>query len=319
LIGCGAIAQGYGEIFKKKKNVDLALAVDLNQSAARVAAEKFGFRRISSNYREAFEFADAAVVCVPNFLHSSIAADLLSNGISVLCEKPMATSAKDAERMMEAARKTGATMCISNVRRFYWASREAKRLLESGVFGEITSVKVEEGGVFSWPTRSGFFFNRQQAGGGVLMDIGSHVLDLLLWWFGNMPEIESYADDNHGGVEAEVELRMRLKHGALIEVRLSRLGNLGNVYDIQLERGAIAIRPGEYSSIVVTDSGGKQHRMSAARAKGFSGYFEDMVDDFLACVRLGKAPFVNARDVANSIRLIEDCYKNATRISHPWL
>src|SRR6266536_3703994 len=91
------------------------------------------------------------------------------------------------------------------------------------------------GFVYNWPVASGFFFSKEQAGGGVLVDTGSHMLDLLLWWLGDVIDVVEYRDDSLGGVEAECWLSLVLQtptgpvQGNIILSRLRKLRNTARI------------------------------------------------------------------------------------------
>ena len=129
--------------------------------------------------------------------------DLLQNEIHVLVEKPMALNSGDCQAMIESAKNAGVVLAVGLVRRFYHLERFVKQVIDSMLLGKIIKFDLREGVVFGWPVVSDSIFSKHNSGGGVLIDIGVHVLDLLLWWFGNYETVEYY-DDSMGGVEAEL-------------------------------------------------------------------------------------------------------------------
>jgi predicted dehydrogenase len=149
----------------------------------------------------------------------------------------MATTSNDAEAMIRCARERGVRLQIGTVRRYYWCNRQMKHLLASGELGRVVGVQVEEGTPHDWPTASGFFFDRKQSGGGVLIDWGAHSLDLVLWWLQDYPAAIECRHDCFGGVESECELDLQFGSGEQGSIRLSRLRNLSNTYTLRFERG----------------------------------------------------------------------------------
>ncbi len=319
VIGCGAIAESHVMAFKKKENIRFSVAVDRNLETARQFAQAHGFERHVGDYKDAFELADAVVVCAPNFLHAAVSIDFLSKGINVLCEKPMAIKPKDAERMVAEAKKSGAVLGIANIRRQYWSSREIKRVISEGSLGRLLSVDLEEGNIFSWPTKSGFFFDWEKSGGGVLMDIGSHAIDLLLWWCGESFGHISYTDDNHGGVEADAEMTVDLAGAAKCSIALSRLRTLRNTCELKFEKGSLRFSPYEFNAVAMAREGGSFTTIASKHPLPFEGYFSSMIDDFVSSIREGTAPFVDPGSVVPSIKFIDECYANPSRFSFPWL
>ena len=168
---------------------------------------------------------DIAIVALPNGVHASVARELLSNGIHVLCEKPMARNVSECRAMIEAARSSGAQLCIGHNRRFRNNVSLAKHLMEKGILGEVTRIEAEEGSTADWP-RSPAYFDPVQAGGGALIDVGIHSIDLIRWLVGEFGEIEYHGNGTATTVESEAELRFRMANGAEGKLLASRTRNL---------------------------------------------------------------------------------------------
>ena len=188
---------------------------------------------------------DLAIVASPHALHAAQTIQLLAAGVSVLCEKPMATSVDDARAMIQAASAARGLLAIGLVRRFFPASRMIRHMLALGALGDITSFEFSEGSAsFGWPAASRGYFSKREAQGGVLMDIGVHALDLLQWWLGKT-EVLEYADDAMGGIEANSLIRCRLECGAVGVVRLSRDCALESRYTVRGSRGWLSWQAGQ--------------------------------------------------------------------------
>lgn len=318
VIGCGAIARAHIETLQKK-NARLVVAVDVDERAAEETATRYGFDAAVRDYRDIVGKVEAAIICVPNYLHCPVALELMKAGVHVLCEKPLAINYPDAKKMAECAEANSVTLSVANVRRYYWSSRRVMQLIAEAQLGKVVSICVEEGGFFSWPTRSGFFFDKKKSGGGVTIDIGSHVLDLILWWMGKYPRTISYEDDSYGGVEADAHFEMGFDNSEKVSVKLSRIRNLRNEYKICLEGGTIVLQPDQYNHIQIKRLSERAETIASARSRSFLCYFEEMIDDFLECATIQKKPQVGAVDVLQSIRLIDDCYSQAEQMHLPWL
>jgi len=135
---------------------------------------------------------DAVYVAVPNKFHVPLAIQALEAGKHVILEKPFALNAGEAERAVEAARKSGRVLTIGMNQRFEENSQAFRVLAGTGVFGEIYHAKA------CWLRRSGipkmgtWFGSRDLAGGGCLYDIGVHVLDLCLYVIDNFEPVSAY-------------------------------------------------------------------------------------------------------------------------------
>ncbi|GGF69446.1 oxidoreductase [Paenibacillus albidus] len=189
IVGCGGIANGkHLPSLIKLNNVELTAFCDIVVERAEEAAAKYGSEtaRVYSDYREMLEkeALDIVHVLTPNDSHAEIAIAALEAGNHVMCEKPMAKTAEDARRMVEAAKRTGKKLTIGYNNRFRADSMYLKKLCEDGDLGHIYLAKahaIRRRAVPTW----GVFLDEEKQGGGPLIDIGTHALDLTLWMMDN--------------------------------------------------------------------------------------------------------------------------------------
>ncbi len=189
IIGCGGIANGkHMPALSRLPEVEMTAFCDIELNKAEEAAKKYGAAgaKVYTDYRELLKDGsiDAVHVCTPNKSHADITVDSLEAGKHVMCEKPMAKTPADARRMVEAARRTGKKLTIGYQNRFRPDSQYLYKLCSSGELGEIYYAKahaIRRRAVPTW----GVFLNEEEQGGGPLIDIGTHALDLTLWLMGN--------------------------------------------------------------------------------------------------------------------------------------
>jgi predicted dehydrogenase len=203
IIGCGAITEdAHLRAVLSSSAVELTALCDTSERRLRVLERLCGLRSIGYlNYRDLFAHVDAVILALPNHLHTSIGCELLSKGIHVLCEKPLATSRRECEQLCQTARSTKAVLAVGYFTRFYPSTELTKQLLESRFLGKITSFDYEYGAVGRWAPYSGYDLARATSGGGVLIVNGSHFIDRMLYLFGPA-QVVSFSDDSRGGVEA---------------------------------------------------------------------------------------------------------------------
>lgn len=189
IIGCGGIANGkHMPALSKLDMVQMTAFCDIIREKAQNAAEKYGTKdaKVYTDYRELLKdkTIDAVHVCTPNRSHSFITVDALHTGKHVMCEKPMAKTSEDAVKMLEAAKETGKKLTIGYQNRFRPDSQYLHKACEEGQLGEIYFAKahaIRRRAVPTW----GVFLNEEEQGGGPLIDIGTHALDLTLWMMNN--------------------------------------------------------------------------------------------------------------------------------------
>jgi predicted dehydrogenase len=262
---------------------------------------------------------DGAIVALPHTLHERACSELLRAGKSVLVEKPMATTAAEAGRMIAVADSTGSLLAVGLMRRYQWAHRLAHELIAGGALGAIHSFDFREGSPYNWPVASDFFFRRESAGGGVLMDTGAHTIDSLLWWLGPAKTLD-YRDDASGGVEADCMLELQMASGARGVVELSRTRSLRNTAIIEAENGRIEVAMGGNAFSVRMNQSrftvkGNAAFESATRDQQYLDLIVEQLSDWTEAVRSRGRPAVGGRDALASIELIEQCYAN----KRPWL
>lgn len=190
IIGCGGIANNkHLPAIKKTNRVELLAFCDIIEEKASKAKEMFGTdtAHIYTNYNELLEKEndiDVIYVLTPNRSHSEISIASMKAGKHVLCEKPMAKTYKEAKAMVEVAKETGKILTTGYQNRYRADSTYLKAACENDEFGDIYYAKahaVRRRAVPTW----GVFLNEEEQGGGPLIDIGTHALDLTLWMLDN--------------------------------------------------------------------------------------------------------------------------------------
>lgn len=187
LIGAGGISTschmpGYASV---PDQCEMVAVCDINKVSASAAAEKFGIAKVYSDYKELLEdpAIDAVSVTTPNALHKAPTIDALEAGKHVLCEKPLAMNGAEAKEMCRAAKKSGKILQVALQTRFGGPAKYMKQFIDSGNMGDIYYARAQalrRRGVPHW----GVFIDKEKQGGGPLIDIGVHILDLTLFLMG---------------------------------------------------------------------------------------------------------------------------------------
>lgn len=321
--GCGAVADlYYGPVLRAREQQGRLSVIGVHDvSPARMAAIAschFPQARRFEDFRYMAGSADLVIVASPPARHAEQSMAATEAGAAVLCEKPLALSVSEAERMLTAAERTGCLLAVSMVRRQFAASQIVRRVIRGRFFGEPLSVEVFEGGPFRWPIADPGYFTAAVSGGGIIVDVGVHVLDLLQDWFGQL-ELVSARDDAMGGVEANAVLELR--RGALpISVRLSRDWARPNRITLRLERATMIWEneePGR-ATVILAD-GGAFHMAEPNGAADFFAAFGRQIDNVLDRLGGGGAPVATAAEAISITRLIEQAYARRERMRMPWL
>jgi predicted dehydrogenase/nucleoside-diphosphate-sugar epimerase len=326
IIGCGAVTeQGHLPAAARCDKVKVTKLVDKNIVRAQNLAQQFNIPEVADDYTRSFDKVDAVIVALPHYLHAPVSIEFLKRGIHVLVEKPMALNVAECDAMIDAAHQGKATLAVGLWRRFLPSYQFVKTMIDAGFLGAVVSFDIREGFVYNWPVTSDFFFRKETAGGGVLIDTGAYTMDSVQYWFGDCGSLE-YFDDNMGGVEADCEIHLQMRNGAKGFVELSRTRNLRNTAIIRGEEGSLevslhtpklTIRP---KGLHVKVEGDLLEEPPGGLKKGsLVDYLKAQLDDWLEAITDKRPPRVPGEEARKSIALIEACYNNRKPLEQPWL
>ena len=194
--------------YKNVADAEMLAVCDIDEKWLKHMQDLHSVPRSFTDYKRLLEDKeiDAVSLCLPTSMHAAVTIEALKAGKHVLCEKPMATSAADAAKMVAAAKDTGKVLMISHNQRFTPQAQVLKKLVSEGALGRIYFVRVAwrrpMGNLPSADTIRATgklnrnWFNERAKGGGVLFDLGSHMLDLSMWFL-NFPKINKVAGMNY--------------------------------------------------------------------------------------------------------------------------
>ena len=190
-IKAGVIGAGIGKFhiegYQKHANAEVAALADINPLAAEEVGRKFCIPTLYLDYRQMLAEADidCVSVCVPNALHMPVVIDCLQAGKHVLCEKPLARDAKEGAKMVAAAEKAKKKLMIQFNNRYRPEAKLLKEYVTNGELGDIYFARcgwIRRNGIPGW---GGWFTQKELAGGGPLIDLAVHMLDLTMWLMGS--------------------------------------------------------------------------------------------------------------------------------------
>jgi predicted dehydrogenase len=322
IVGCGAVTERYHlPAITTSADVKLVALVDPVQERAETLAATFGVDETASDHAALVGRVDAAIVATPNHLHASVAAELASAGVHVLVEKPLAVTAAQCAEIEAAVQAGGVVGAVGHDFRHFPIARAARELVAAGVAGEIAHVELLQSSGSRWPYASAYVYRREQSGGGVLVDFGVHMLDLLRWWLGELT-VTAYRDDAAGGVETECELELETAAGTPVHFVLTRLRELRDTTVIRGDRAALEIGIFDPSLLRLTLRTGTRIDGDAPDAEFATAplrtVFRRQLDDFVAAVRTGGEPLVPLRDGRRAVELVEAAYALRRPLRRAW-
>ncbi len=335
VIGLG-IGRWHASNFDEYRRCKLVAVCDQNEHLRQITIDKHSLPADSaySDYRKMFADAkrtglQAISIALPNKLHAPVTVAALKAGLHVLCEKPMATSAAGARRMLAAAKAAKRTLMIHFSTRFGREARALKRAIEAGTIGDVyfgRSVWHRRRGI---PGLGGWFTNKDLAGGGPVMDLGVHRLDLAMWLMGN-PRPVSVSGSTYNtlgkrlakeqGKSFDVEdlgcAMIRFDNGATLILEASWASNSDKAEEMftQLygtEGGVVHGNCGEghaFEAHVVGEANGTfwNSKMEDATVPDLSGFHE-----FVDAVLEKRQPIATARQGLDVQLVLDAIYKSA--------
>jgi predicted dehydrogenase len=194
-IGCGGVLQFYMHEIPTMPEIDVVAGCDIDPGRLKIAEEKWGITRHYADWNEMLRDVkpDAVAVCTPNHIHMQPTIDALNAGVHVLVEKPMAMNARECERMIDAARRNDRKLVIGFQYRYHPNTQFLKRARDGGHFGDVMFVKclaLRRRGIPNW----GVFGRKDLQGGGPMIDIGVHVIEMAHYTMGSPRPVAASAN-----------------------------------------------------------------------------------------------------------------------------
>lgn len=337
IIGVGNISSTHIEGYLKNPACELYAFCDINPKTLREKGEKYGITRLYGDCNEmlaALPELDAVSVCTWNNAHAPCTIAALNAGKHVFCEKPMAMNAAQAEEMRAAAEKAGRVLGIGFVRRFGDDADLARSLVESGKMGEVYYAKANY--IRRNGSPGGWFSDKSRSGGGPLIDLGVHVIDLVRYIAGNPKPVSVYGatfskidrrDIKDGrayvvtgsdvkkdvfDVEDLAVAMIRFDNGCVLTVETSYNLNTdrdtGRV-EIFGSKGGIIIDPNLTFHSVLE---GRMTDVSFPSPTAFNGCeYAREIDDFVSAIVSGTPLRAPAEDGIQLMRILDAVYKSA--------
>lgn len=329
IVGCGAVAQlCHLKALDSLPQFEVGYLCDKNLATATTAKRIYGLHsEVTDRVQDLAGNVDAAIVCVWPRYHLPLTRGLLDMGLDVLCEKPVATSSADAAAIADAARNTDRIVAIGHWCRCQKNMWILRKLLSLDFLGEIRAVSAQFGNALEWPMSSGAYFDRGITIGGVMFDAGIHVLDLVVWMFGNIDQIQ-YEDNSYGGVESNGVIRgMVTINGRQVPCRVdaSWTHELANGIQVVGSKGTAEARFTLRDEVIVRQSLGDEHvevripQGDLAIPFSSSNPYAAQLEDFAIAVRSRRPPITPVESTVSPLTILEAAYLSRQPMLQPWV
>ena len=307
MVGAGAIAKIYSAAFKSCDLARLVAVADLRAESAKSLGEEFGCSSYNSYQTMAKkEKLDAVVICTPPVTHPEISFHFVERKVHVLCEKPLSIDVKSARLMVEAAHSFNVKLTMASKFRYVDDVTRAKGIVTSGILGEIVLFENSFTSRIDMSTR--WNSDASVSGGGVLIDNGTHSVDLMRYFLGPLSEVQVVEGKRVQGlaVEDTVRIFVRSVSGIMGTIDLSWSINkeLDSYINIYGSRGTVFV-------------GWKQSKYRQSSSQDWivfgNGYdkiqaFRSQIENFCRAIRGEEALLIDADDALASVEVIEATY-----------
>ncbi|GMX63750.1 Gfo/Idh/MocA family oxidoreductase [Paenibacillus elgii] len=339
IIGVGSISDLHLKSYQKLEDVELYAVCDLNQTRAEEKARQYGISHVYTDFREllANPEVEAVSICTWNNTHAEISIAALRAGKHVLVEKPLCRTVGEALEIQKAVSESGKTLQVGFVRRYDANAQLVKRFIENGELGEIYYAKASS--LRNLGNPGGWFADQERSGGGPLIDIGVHIIDLC-WYLmgrpkpvsisgntykklGNRAHIRNLSfykaadyDPNTNSVEDMANALIRFENGASLLVDVSftlHSKNSETAVKLYGDQGGVELEP---ELIFVTEKHDTILNVTPQtdhKSLNVTEAFYNEVRHFVTCCRTGSTPISPVEDGVTVMRMLCAIYESADK------
>lgn len=322
-VNLGIIGLGFqGEIHLRNalllRDAKVVGVADVSEKALKFA-RRMGVKNRYVSYEDLLkdENLDAAIISLPNFLHLEAAVKAAEAGKHIFLEKPLARNVEEGKRILSSIRKNGVYLMVGYDLRFHPLLRKVRQKILEGFFGKVQVVEATNisGGPFS--SRSdrvgpipvpSWWFNKDLVGGGVLLDLGSHMIDLLSWYFGEADILESYLRRMFNiDLEDVASCMLNFQNGPIATVKVGWFSK-DHMQSVQICGTAknmwVLISPKSSLGTIWGD---------IKRRFGFHNHdpYYSELEYFVSCLQREEQPQPSGDDGLRCLRLISQAYEKA--------
>lgn len=339
VIGAGSIAEMHLGSFSMHERAELYAVCDLNEERAKTTAEKYNAEKYYTDYTKLIEDSEiqAVSICTWNNTHAEIAIAALNAGKHVLVEKPLTTSVEKALEIEDAVKKSGKILQVGFVRRFASNTQILKTFIDAGELGEIYYAKASS--IRRLGNPGGWFSDKERSGGGPLIDIGVHVIDLC-WYLMGRPKVKSISGNTYDllGNRSNVK-NLSFYKAADYDATKNNVEDMANAL-IRFENGAtlfvdasftLHAKKDETTIKIYGDKGGAEIEPSLEIISeknntilnitpqinhatfNFTEAFHSEIDHFVECVLENKEPISPVQDGVEIMKILCGIYESSEK------
>lgn len=327
IIGAGIISKNHGEGIAKSGNAELVAVCDIIEDKAKTLAEKYGVKKVYTDYHRLLEDpdVDAVCVCTPSGIHGQIVMDAAKAGKHILCEKPVEITSEKIDSLVEVVEASGVKMGCIYQRRFQQVPKKVKAALESGAFGKVlmASAYLKYYRSPAYYRSAGWRATWEYDGGGCLMNQGVHGVDLISWLMGGVKHITALTKTQIHDIPVEdaAVAVVEYQNGAVgvIEASTCVKPAQNTRFEIHCERGSICF---DDAGVIQWNLNGEEISQTEIPEEGVIAPKDDptnvsadghtlLVRDLADAIIMDRAPAIGPREARKAVDTILAIYKSS--------
>ena len=310
VVGCGTAARHIHLPALRAEGVDVSVFASRSRASAEARRDEWGSGAVVERWEDAVarDDVDAVVIAVPNALHRAVAVAAATAGKHALVDKPIACTTEDADEMIAAATQHAVLLVPFQNTRFAAPFVAAQRFVAAGDLGEVTGFRAAFGhaGPQAWAPHAEWFFDRSQAGGGCLIDLGVHVVDLVRCVTGDeITAVSAVVNGHRGDVEADAQLLTRLRGGAIGTIHASWSSPSGSDQQLTVIGSKGALHLDNRTPLTFIDGRGDRERIALPETTS------SPLAELLVAIAGERCPSVTAADGRAAVAVVEAAYHSA--------
>lgn len=318
VIGLGSVAQlVHLPNLLKIKNAEITAVAEINRNRLHSVADKFDVKKRYTDYTELLKNndADAVIISTPTHLHKQIAIDCLNAGKDVLVEKPLAINSSEGEEVIECANKNNRKLMVGMNLRYRPDSMLIRSLIDAGEIGDPFYIKC--GWIRKQSSSEKWFTKREEAGGGVILDLGINLIDLALW-LANYPKAISIFTKNYHHHSRNLEDTsvsfIRCENSILINIEASwTLAEEKDTFysNIYGTKGSVGANPFKLIKVLEEERIDLGSTILETPTEAFKKSYLNELKSFVGAIRGLNPVFSSGEEALQLLRIAEAMYKSA--------
>lgn len=312
VIGCGNAARQIHLPALRAEGAEITAFASRSRSSAEARRAEWGTGAVVDRWAQAIDRddVDAVVIAVPNSSHRDIAVAAATSGKHVLVDKPMACNTRDADEMIAAAAENGVVLVPFHNTRFAAPFVAAHRLVTSRRLGDITGFRASfgHGGPQTWAPDAKWFFDAEQSGGGCLMDLGVHVIDLVRFVTDDdITSVAAVLNGRRGEVESDAQLLACTGRGAIGTIQASWSSRSGPDHQLTVIGTDGTLHLDNRTPLTFIDPQGSRERVALPDSTS------SPLSELLAAIAGDREPSITAADGRAAVSVVQAAYLSADR------